>query len=363
VAAALPLLLPLLLLASPSALAAGARPVTPVTEGNCQAPSWSRNGARLAYEVNYHQRKVIELYVYTPGAGEPRKVQPIQRGTSAITAGFSGPTESVAHEASWGPAYIDRFVYSASNASKDYNLYIDQAGAIAPAPGTDGGPAWSPDGRSIAFTSARTGQGDLYLIDAHQIDAPPRQLTTEDRSSELDAAWSPDGSRLAYVGHSDDGDSLWVFDDLQAGTRRRVVPWSHTQTRPAFSPDGHWLAFYSNHVDPTRFDLYATPADGSGSPALLAEGVVMSANGPAWTPDSQGLVYVQDDDAAFDPVFQVDLARPAAHRALATGTVGNGDLDVTLGTDGHTWLAVSAQGRVEDTVRDFKRIYVMQLPD
>ena len=169
VAAALPLLLPLLLLASPSALAAGARPVTPVTEGNCQAPSWSRNGARLAYEVNYHQRKVIELYVYTPGAGEPRKVQPIQRGTSAITAGFSGPTESVAHEASWGPAYIDRFVYSASNASKDYNLYIDQAGAIAPAPGTDGGPAWSPDGRSIAFTSARTGQGDLYLIDAHQI--------------------------------------------------------------------------------------------------------------------------------------------------------------------------------------------------
>ena len=43
-------------------------------------------------------------------------------------------------------------------------------------------------------------------------------------------------------------------------------------------------------------------------------------------------------------------------------TVGNGDIDIVEGTDGRTWLAIAAQGRVDDPVRDFKRIYVMALP-
>ena len=352
----------LLSLATPPAQAGGAQPVTPAYQGNCQAPAWSRNGHHLAYEVNYHQRKVIELYVYTPGSAQPRRVQPMQRGASTLTAGFGGPADTVAHEASWGPAFVDRFVYSASNTSRDYDLYLDQAGAIASAPGTDGGPAWSPDGRYIAFSSARTGQGDIYLIDAHQIDAPPRRLTSDATSSELDAAWAPDASRLAFVGHSDNGDSLWVIDDIQAGTARRVVPWTHTQTRPSFSPDGKWLAFYSDHTQQDRFDLYAVAADGGAAPVLLAKGVVMNARGPAWTPDSLGVIYVQDDDAHFDPVFRVNLSAPVSPQAIATGTVGNGDLDVIRGTDGNTWLAVAAQGRVEDPVRDYKRIFVMQLP-
>ncbi len=345
-----------------ASLAAGARPISPAFEGNCQVPVWSRNGARLAYEVNFHDQKRIDLYVHTPGAGEPRKVTPVQRGSSALTAGFGTAAESVAHEASWGPAFIDRFVYSASNASRDYDLYIDQAGAIAPAPGADGGPSWSPDGRWIAFTSARTGQGDLYLIDAHQIDAPPRQLTTAPTTSELYATWAPDGKRLVYVAHTDSGDNLWAIDDMQAVAPRQLTTASGTQTRPAISPDGKRVAYYSNQDDPERWDLYVVDAAG-GAPARLAQGVVMNARGPSWTPDSKGLVYVRDDDDAFDPVFRVSLADPGRPAKVATGTVGNGDLDVTRGTDGATWLAIAAQGRQEDDVRDFKRIFVMQLPD
>lgn len=348
------------LLLSPAALA-GARPITPDYDGNCQAPRWSRNGARLAYEVNYHDRKVIELYVYTPGGGDPRRVQPVQRGASTLTAGFgTGAAESVAHEASWGPAFIDRFVYSATNDKRDQDLYIDQASAIAPSLGADGGAAWSPDGRWIAFTSARTGQGDLYLIDAHQIDQPPRQLTREPSSSELYATWSPDGSKLVYVGHTDTGDSLWLLSDLATPKPKRLTDWGQTQTRPTISPDGKQVAFYSNHDDPERWDLYAMSLAG-GEPTRLAQGVVMDARGPAWTPDSREVVYVQDDDAAFDPVWRVPLGDVGAARKVPTGTVGNGDLDVTRGTDGATWLALTAQGRAEDTVRDFKRIYVMQL--
>ena len=46
---------------------------------------------------------------------------------------------------------------------------------------------------------------------------------------------------------------------------------------------------------------------------------------------------------------------------MADGAPSEGDLDVVQGTNGKTYLAVSAQGRTADAVRDFKRIYVMEL--
>lgn len=341
---------------------AGARPISPVYDGNCQGPVWSRNGARLAYEVNDHLAKTIDLFVYTPGAGEPRRVRPVTRGKSSLTQGFQTSTEQVAHEVSWGPAFIDRFVYSATDSARDQDLYLDGAGALAPSPGADGGAAWSPDGRWIAFTSARTGQGDLYLLDAHQIDQAPRRLTNVADGSELYPTWSPDGTRLAFVAHSDKGDGIWLIEDLSTGSARQLFSFGHTQTRPSFSPDGKRLAFYSNHVVQDRFDLYLHELASPAPPTLLAEGVVLNHRGPSWTPDGRSIVYVRDDNDAFDPIWSVRIADPSSRSVLATQTVGNGDLDLVLGTDGKVWLAVSAQGKVQDKIREFKRIYVMAVP-
>ena len=350
----------LLPLAFPVALA-GARPITPAYEGNCQSPTWSRDGARLAYEVNFHDRKVIELYIYEPGKGDPRQVKAISKGTGAMTAGFEGAQEeSVAHEVSWGPALMGRFVYSASTGSKDYDLFIDRAGPIAVAPGADGGPSWSPDGRWIAFTSARSGQGDLYLLDAYRIEEPPRRLTRDPESSELYVTWSADSSQLVYTGHSPKGDNLFIIEDLADPKPRRLTDWGGSQTRPTWSPDGKRVAFYSNHDDPKRMDLYVLSL--GGTPFPLVRGVVMNQSGPSWTPDGSSLVYVADDDAHYDPIYITPVTAPEAAKRVSTGTVGNGDLDVVRGTDGRTWLALSAQGSDQDAVRDFKRIYVMELP-
>jgi len=353
--------MPLLtLLLAPAALA-GARPISPQYQGNCQSPVWSADGRKLAYEVNYHDRKVIELYVYEPGK-EPRQVRPLDRGTSSLTAGFSGAgAENVAHEASWGPAKIDRFVYSASTSAKDYDLAIDQAGPIAVAPGADGNADWSPDGRWIVFTSARTGQGDLYLVDVNHIDQPPRQLTHNPVSSELYASFSPDSKSIIFVGHTDNGDNLYIIDDVGAvGARpRQLTTWARTQTRPSWSPDGKRFAFYSNHDKAERFDLYV--ASLGSNPYPLAQGVVMSHDGPVWTPDGASIVYVQDNDDQYDPIWITPYADSGGAHKLATDTVGNGDVDVARGTDGRTWMAVAAQGLASDKVRDFKRIYVMPI--
>jgi len=355
-----PLFLALLL---PTAAWSKAAPIGPDYQGNCQSPHWSPDGSRLSYEVNYHDRKVIELFVLVPGQGQPQPVRPVARGTRSITEGFqTASAEMVVHELSWAPPALGRFVYSASGPDRDYDIYIDASPQpIVRARGADGGPQWSPDRRWIAFTSARTGQGDIYLVDTEQIELAPRQLTDAPTSAELYLEWSPDSSKLAYVGHTDEGDYLFVIDDLEQPSPQLVTSWGHTQTRPSFSPDGRNLAFYSNHQDATRFDLYTMPL--GGTPRLVAERVVMDIAGPAWTPDGDHLVYVLDDETRYDPVYAAPVNAPDRARPVPTQTVGNGDLDLTRGTDGRLYLAVTAQGLEADAERDFKRIFVMELAD
>ncbi|MCB9762930.1 MAG: PD40 domain-containing protein [Alphaproteobacteria bacterium] len=345
------------LMAALPALAAGAAPVSPEVTGNAQHPLWSPDGARLSYEINDHEAKTVTLFLYDPGRG-PTKVSPSARGASSITAGFStSPASQVVHELSWSPPSQGTFVYSASGADQDYDLYLGTGSAIAAFPGADGGPAWSPDGKHIAFTSARTGQGDVYLLRVDDLAAPPRQLSDDPTSSEVYVTWSPDSARLAWVGHNKTGDAVYMLDSLD-GKPRALASFGHTQTRPSFSPDGRSLAFYSDHLEPGRFDLWITPLD--GPPRKLVEKVVLNDAGPQWTSDGR-VVYVLDDDDRFDPVYVID-PKGGPGKPVPTRTVGNGDHHVVRAADGTDWLAVAAQGELYGQDRDYKRIYVMQLP-
>lgn len=340
-------------------LAAPAVPAAPDYDGHCQAPRWSPDGTKLAFEVNDHRRKVVELLVTRPGEGTaPRKISPPAAGVAA--PGFSSAAgESVAHELAWSPVQ-GRFVYSATGAAHDFDLYLDSGGVLAAAAGVDGSPAWGPGGLDIVFSSARTGQGDLYLLDLGHPGTPPLRLTGDATASELYPAWSPDGQMVVYVGHSADGDHLFLVDDIAFPAPRPITSWPGSQTRPRFSPDGRSVAFYSNHEDPRRFDLYVMRL--GGTPMRVATGVLPNDGGPRFTPDGRHLVYVRQDDATFNPIVAAPLADPTAAIELRTGTVGNADLDLVQRADGSTWLAVAAQGGAGDTERDFRRIWISKLP-
>jgi Tol biopolymer transport system component len=352
------LLAALPLAALSTAAVAGPAPLTPRYEGHCQSPQWAPDGSKIAYEVNYHDRKTIELYLIT-ASGDVEPVRPSQRGDSALTAGFSSTKEdSVTFELTWSPSALNSYIYSASGSLRDYNLHIKGGTPLAVAPGTDGNPRWSPTGGHVVFASARTGQGDLYLMDVRKIAEPPKRLTRSETSSELYPAWSPNGKMIAYVGHSQTGDNLFLIEDLANPQSRQLTEWQHMQTRPSFSPDGQFIAFYSNHENSDRFDLWITEVD--GSPRKLRSDVVMNSLGPTWLPDSKSLLVVADEDAKFDPLYKVSLS--GASKRLKTGTVGNGDHDLTTLADGNSYLALAAQGTEEGDKRDFRQLYVMQLP-
>jgi len=341
------------------AAAQTATPAASVPHANLQAPTWSPDGRKVSVEANFHEEKRIELHVGPPGSLE--LVRMPTRGSTSLE-GFDtrgGAAGRVMHELVWAPQGGGVFVYGASTAASDYDLYVSEGSPLAPAPGADGGPAWSSDGRWLAFTSARTGQGDLYLLDVQALEKPPRRLSKDDTHAELFPTWAPDSEQIVYVGHADEGDALWLIS-LRNGVPQQLTSWPGEQLRPSFSPNGALVAFYANREQGDRFDLYVLEPRVGAEPRKLVEGVVPNVHGPTWTPDGQHLVVVVDDDDAFDPIVAVSVTGEGRH-VLDLGTVGHGDLDLGL-HDGVPTLAFVAQGLASDATRDFKRLFVAALP-
>lgn len=327
--------------------------------GNGQAPAWSPAGDALTYELADPTGQSIQLFRVRPGAS-PERVQRGGRGRSAAAGFQRREAAEVSHEVAWGPSDVGRFVYAHGVQGGDRDLVLEGAGALAAAPGPDGGPAWSPDGRWIVFTSARTGQGDLYRLDLDAPDAPPVRLTRDPDASEVFAAIAPDSRRLVFTAHTAKGDNLQIVEDLTRASMPVVLtPWPGEQTRPSWAPDGSRVAFYANTEQRERWDLLVlTPG---GAATVLARGVVPGRRGPAWTPDSRSLVFVQDDDDQFDPICRVSVLAPERPVRVQTGTVGNQDVAVVRRGDGQTWIAFASQGLATDAVRDFHRIYAQPL--
>jgi TolB protein len=139
------------------------------------------------------------------------------------------------------------------------------------------------DGRGvIAFSSARGGNRDVYVMDADGGNV--RQITTR---SEADGypAWSPDGRKIAFYAYH--GDTTWSIHVINAdgsGHLRLTRDEGARDSAPAWSPDGRQIAYGSERDGVTN--LWVMNADGSGRRRL---GSALG-GAPDWSPDGSRIV-------------------------------------------------------------------------
>ena len=111
-----------------------------------------------------------------------------------------------------------------------------------------GNPAWSPDGRSLAFTDERNGNYEVYVMNADG--SRQRNLTRDPAADDRGAAWSPDGRKVAFLRSSVEARTPHAFGpgDVYVmnadGTGQRSLTRTAAEEHfGAWSPDGLKIAF------------------------------------------------------------------------------------------------------------------------
>ena len=236
---------------------------------------------------------------------------------------------------------------------------------------SSGHPRWSPDGKFLAFLSARNeGKSQVWLL--NRLGGEAQKLTDTVQDVE-DFSWSPDGRRLVLTLQDPTPEELeaakdkdadkekeaakkdkkqkpkpWVIDRLQfkqdrvgyldrrrthlyvfevaAKTMRQVTSGDFDDSDAAWSPDGKLLAFTSNRSqpDPDRtynLDIWVVAADNTDKGAHLTQVTTNpgSDRAPAWSPDGKWIAYVTQTEPK---LFQY-----ATHH-LAVSPAGGGEARV-----------------------------------
>jgi hypothetical protein len=228
----------------------------------------------------------------------------------AHIAGLLFALTAIASPAAWAasahaalPGENGKIVFMA--ASNIHTINPDGSGLtdLTAGQGENFNPAWSPDGRELAFTSNRDGNDEIYVMNA---DGSNQRRITSDPATDAEPSWSPDGQRIVFESNRDGNYELYVMD-ADGSNQARLTNTPQNEASPAWSPDGRKIAFDEGG----SAGIFVMNADGSGRTRLGTIGTFM----PNWSPDGREIWSWWE---YYDPINEVTYSDLASYD-LQTG--------------------------------------------
>jgi len=220
-------------------------------------------GHEIIYQLyDVHKQEQLLSRITTVGAGD------LRFGAHRVADAIYEKLTGVPGAFSTRIAYVT--ATGVGNGSR-YELVVADADGYGPqsivgSPEPLLSPAWSPDGRKLAYVSFEQGNSAIYVQD---VSTGARELISSGRGINGAPAFSPDGRKMALTLSRSGNPEIYLRDMATGRTEQLTNHWS-IDTEPVFSPNGQYIYFTSDRGG--RPQIYRVPVGGGNPERVTLEG-------------------------------------------------------------------------------------------
>ncbi len=313
--------------------ASGAERVVQAINGTANAPSWSPDGKQILYNLFTGNQSQLVLSGNALTRGEdvfPFRAQWISADEFIYTADGKIKRRSLENHSAQNIEFsasvsFTRQAYKQNQRDFDSTVSRPVTGVVSPVISPDGkrvafialgdlwimpiggepqritndsfvelDPSWSRDGRSLAYSTDRTGTMDIWVRD---LETGREERVTRSPGAEIFGAWSPEGTRIAYV---DEAGQIMVAN-VESGASTKIHDRLFSPGRPTWSKDGQTVAFTALQPYSSRYREGTSQVVAVSVNDLSEKRIVPLANrsigsreydGPVWSPDGTAMAAV-----------------------------------------------------------------------
>ncbi len=203
---------------------------------------WTRDGKDVLYSSGYHQSG--ESFVHRIRLSEPKSGGAYRRTQESFGEGAGSLAISASgSRLAYSRSTHERDIYRCELPGKDGRTKTPERFITSTRP--DYAADYSPDGRSIAFVSTRSGNQEIWISNADG--SNPRQLTSMNGPQTGNARWSPDGKTIVFDSRKEGSADLYLINP-DGGSQRRLTSDPGYEGHATWSRDGKWIYFMSGRT-------------------------------------------------------------------------------------------------------------------